>query len=291
VEYTPLSILENIASTTKKLIDNRKKILFYPDSIQLSPNAIIYQLCLFLGYDITNSPKEQVDICIKWKDSTFSSKDQILPDLSNQGIRIINIDCEDISKSRVHEVFYAVFGYNLDVDPLTYSGLCVVKSNLNSQHYAEIILCPSSEINPNTAYCKLINNEVEDGVVLHYRVPVFKHLIPFVYVKRMPLERRFGGFSDLISVQIVPAEEVFSEDEIHKILRFCKKMNLDYGELDVLRDKTDGHLYIVDANNTPCSKLLTDLRRFPPDRRVLSPTDRLAALEKLAQAFQEGLLS
>lgn len=290
-EYTPLNVLQNIASTTRKLVHNRKKILFYPDGIESNPRVIIYQLCLFLGYAITNNPKEQVDICIKWKDATFSPKDQVLLNLSKRGTPVINIDCEDISKSRVHQVFYSVFGYSADVDPLTHQGNCVVKSDLNSQHYAEVISCPRSTVIPNVVYCKLINNEIEDGVVLHYRVPIFKHLIPLVYVKRMPLDDRFGGFSDLISVQLVSAEEVFSKVEIHKILSFCHEMNLDYGELDVLRDQDDGQLYIVDANHTPCSKLLTDLRRFPPDRRVLSPSDRLTTLEKLAKAFNEALLS
>ena len=36
-----------------------------------------------------------------------------------------------------------------------------------------------------------------------------------------------------------------------KILAVCREMGLDYGELDVLRDREDGRLYILDVNDTP----------------------------------------
>ena len=41
------------------------------------------------------------------------------------------------------------------------------------------------------------------------------------------------------------------KDELNKIHRFCAKIGMDYGEVDVLRDRDDGRIYIVDANNTP----------------------------------------
>ena len=46
-------------------------------------------------------------------------------------------------------------------------------------------------------------------------------------------------------------KQVISVKEYALIVRFCKEIGLDTGELDVLRDKDTGKIYIVDANNTP----------------------------------------
>jgi uncharacterized secreted protein with C-terminal beta-propeller domain len=45
-------------------------------------------------------------------------------------------------------------------------------------------------------------------------------------------------------------EEVFSADELAAIGRFCAEMKLDWGGLDILRDKATNKIYIVDANKT-----------------------------------------
>ena len=53
-------------------------------------------------------------------------------------------------------------------------------------------------------------------------------------------------------------EESFSAEERAKITEFCRRIGLDFGNLDVLREKTDGRMYISDCNNTvtgPSSKL------------------------------------
>ncbi len=291
VERKPSSFMGNLLTTTQKLIKNRKKILSYPDLP--GRKYTITQICLFLGYEITNNPEETFDVAIKWKNSTFSPSNQIFSCLSVQNINIVNIRCEDISKSHLNKVFQTVFGYGAAVDPLTYTGKCVVKSNLNYKHDGKIVSCPISTIESGVVYEKLIDNEVEDGKVIDIRVPVFKNLIPFVflYLKEGSSEKRFYGYPSLISVRLAEVHEVFSQDELSKILCFCQKMGLDYGELDVLRDRTDRRLYIVDANNTPASRLLFEPLEMPPDQCLLSSEDRLNALQKLSQAFQEALLS
>ena len=288
----PLNLLGNQVTTTKKLITNRKRILFYPDLPSLS--FAIYHICLFLGYEVTNNPEETFDICIKWKDATFSPRDGVLSRLSAQNLSVVNINCEDISKSYVDKVFHSVFGYSIAIDPLTYNGKCVMKSDLNGQHDGKIISCPIDTIEPGVVYNKLIDNEVEDGTVLHYRVPIFKHVIPCVYLKQLPLEHRFGTSSThLISSTLAEVDDVFSEDEIGKILSFCQKMGLDYGELDVLRDRNDQQLYIVDVNNTPSATMIADPLKRPPEqrKRFLSADDRFIALQKLTQTFQEVILN
>ena len=45
--------------------------------------------------------------------------------------------------------------------------------------------------------------------------------------------------------------ELFSIAEQALLLGFARAMDLDYGELDVLRDEPSGLIYVVDANRTP----------------------------------------
>lgn len=285
------NLFQNQVATTKKLITNRKTILFYPE---FPSSGAIYYICLFLGYNVTNNPEETFDICIKWKDTTFSPMDSVLSRLLAQNINVVNINCEDISKSYIDKVFHSVFGYSVTIDPLTYTGQCVMKSDINGQHDGKIISCPIDTIESGVVYNKLIDNEVENGKVVLLRVPVFKQIIPFVYLKHFPIEHRFGrSFAHLVSARLAEAHDVFSETEISKILCFCQKIGLDYGELDVLRDRSDRRLYIVDANNTPSATMIYNPLDLPLDKRkcFLSASDRLIALQKMAQAFKEVLLN
>lgn len=56
-------------------------------------------------------------------------------------------------------------------------------------------------------------------------------------------------------------------------------MGLDWGELDILRNKDDGRAYIVDVNNTPAG---------PPNH--LSKEDKERALQQLATTFARVFL-
>jgi D-alanine-D-alanine ligase-like ATP-grasp enzyme len=101
-------------------------------------------------------------------------------------------------------------------------------------------------------YQKLVSNEVADGLVEDMRVPVFRDVIPFVYLKYRSVDDRFVDRQHTNKkATIAEVAEMLSEQEIADICRFSQKLGLDYGELDVLRDSSDGRIYIVDANNTP----------------------------------------
>ena len=169
-EHHLSNLIRNILATRKKLTGNKKTVLFYPDFP--SAGFMISQILYFLGYGVTNNPDHKFDFAIKWEDATFSPQDQVLRGLEAQNASVVNINCVDISKAHVDEVFHSVFGYSVTVDPLTYTGNCVVKSNLNAQGGGRIISCPIDTIEADVVYNKLIDNEVEDGIVLHYRVPV-----------------------------------------------------------------------------------------------------------------------
>ncbi len=57
-----------------------------------------------------------------------------------------------------------------------------------------------------------------------------------------------------------------SGQEISNLLQFCQLMGMDYGELDVLRDRQDGRIYVVDANSTPLPPPPAKVGRQPWER-------------------------
>jgi glutathione synthase/RimK-type ligase-like ATP-grasp enzyme len=80
-------------------------------------------------------------------------------------------------------------------------------------------------------------------------------------------------------VELASTADVLSPEEVERIIRFCRRMGLDYGELDVLRHRDDGRIYIVDVNTTPWG---------PPIQ--LSTQGKRAALLKLATTFKAAFV-
>ncbi len=270
---TQISFIKHFLRTTQNNLNkNRKQILFYPQPP--SGSFAIYKILLILGYRITNNPKQQFHLGMKWENTTQSPRDEVLYKLSESHY-ILNINCTDISKSNVDKIFHSIFGYGVAIDPLLYSGECVVKSELNAQHDGKVVSCPITEVEPGVVYNKIVDNQVENDMVLDVRVPIFKNVIPHVYLRYHPLQKRFGNTN--LRVELVPSvEDVFSPKEVSLLIEFCQKLGLDYGELDVLRDKKDGRIYVVDVNNTPYG---------PP--KNMDPNEGLIALKKMAQTFED----
>jgi glutathione synthase/RimK-type ligase-like ATP-grasp enzyme len=46
-------------------------------------------------------------------------------------------------------------------------------------------------------------------------------------------------------------EDAYSPAEVAQLMAFAAAMRLEYGELDVIRDKATGLIYVIDANRTP----------------------------------------
>ncbi len=268
------------------LFFNRKNVLFFPDLPQHF--FVIYKIFMCLGFHLTTDPTAMCDIAVKWR-NTVGTGDPFLPPeqelekiaRSRPHVPIVNMDCHDVSKERVSAVFLETFGYSLSVDPSMHIGKCVMKSNWNGLHEGKIIDCPTSDRRDGFVYERLINNEVEAGLVEDIRVPVFKDAIPFVYLKYRPVLDRLVDRSH-INTKIVMAEvcDVLSDGEIEAILMFCRNMGLDYGEIDVLRDRDQQRIYIVDVNNDPAG---------PPS--PLSSQYSQLAIVRLAKAFEERFIS
>lgn len=220
-----------------------KKILFHPRLPH--HRTVIYKLCKQIGVKIIDKPNKDFDILFVWDDNTYLNEISF----NNISKKTINISCTDISKTNVDMVFKETFGYGLTLDPKTYKGKCAVKSDVNALHDGKVIECPVKEIKQGMVYQKIIDNSFDDKYVKDIRVPVFKDAIPFVYFKFKKYEDRFTNKID--HVEVHNTGEVLSNEEAQNIIMFTKKIKLDYGELDVLRDNKDGKIYIIDVNKTP----------------------------------------
>ena len=273
-----------LAQSVWQTLISRKKILFYPDGPK--KHHALYKALSYLGYHITTDPSKHCTIAIKWwKGTEGNPYPPDAPVLANKKKilgykRVLNNECIDITKERVAKTFEEVFGYSLSVDPLSHKGPCVMKSNWNALHLGRIVECPitKSELKEGFVYERLINNEIEGDLVEDIRVPILGWHIPFVYVKHRMIEKRFVDriFANT-SATLRDVHDILSHDEMEKICLFGEKIKLDYCEIDVLRDKNDGRIYIVDANSTPSG---------PPS--ALAANDGRNAVLLLAECFQNA---
>lgn len=225
----------------------RPRVLFYPELPHTQ--TIVYRICAALGYSITDDPTKPFDLVLKWDRSTYAATSPLLDELA-RAQRVVNLRCTDISKVTVGEAFEEAFGYALTVDPLAHQGPCVEKSDVNAVHDGRIVTCPVEFPRSGSVYQRLIDNRLPDDThVIDLRVPILGASLPFVYLRERPVERRFrSGNKRVGTAQLY---DVFDQDEVRNTRRFCALLRLEYGELDILRDRADGRIYIVDANNTP----------------------------------------
>ena len=258
--------------TFRLLTEPRKVVLCHP--MRPKPYSVLYKLCTLAGYWITTDLERECDAVFRWDDVTWS---QLEPFEKQEAA--INWRCTDVSKNHVSRVFADVFGYDLLVDPTTYVGRVVKKSDRNATHDGEVIECPiaAEDVTPGYVYQKAIDNRrVDADGFYEYRVPVLGRTLPVAYVKYRPLDAQFKAFD---GVDVVAPDSVLSETEQRQILAFTEAMGMEYGELDVLRDRGDGRIYVVDANDTPSGPV----RGFRPEQST-------AALQALRPAF-EALLA
>ena len=237
--------LEVGAAAARDSIRPRVQILFYP---QLpGRHMMAYKLCAAMGYGLTVNPRRRCDRVMKWEVATFSDDDEVLARLAETH-RVVNRHCTDISKAKVNDVFAKAFGYGLGVDPRVHEGEFVEKSDLNAAHDGRTVIGPL-EPRDGCTYQRLIDNVRDDGRIMDIRVPVIGRSMPFAYLRFRPVERRFRSGNE--QARIAAISDVLSADEVTDVLRFCELLGMDYGELDVLRDRGDGRIYVVDANPTP----------------------------------------
>lgn len=222
------------------------------------------------GVDIVKDP-DIADAVFVFDDKTESDTGETLdPSLKTKAI---NDRIDDISKNYVAEVFKTVFGYSVDIDPLTYQGKAVQKSDANATHDGEVVECPlmPEAVKPESVYQKLIDSTFDGSRSEDLRMAYVGGEIPVVFRKYKVIEKRFG--TDYDHVDVWTADEAFSKEEQGDLIDFCEAMGLDFGAVDVMRDKHDGRIYVVDVNKT-CMPVL-----------CLSQKSQRRAMRLIAESF------
>lgn len=226
------------------------------------PWYLVWLAACWSGVRFVRSPAE-ADAAFYFEDSTFGQ-----PPVVDHAVRL-NFDCADVSKTRVAQVFEAVFGYTLTIDPTTHVGPAVEKGEANGAHDGRIVLCPTPAL-PGRVYQRVVDNADGDQVV-DLRTPCVGGAPVLTFIKQRPLADRFANYNTTVS--LTAPDRVFSPEELDSIGRFCAAMRLDWGGLDILRDRVDGRLYIVDVNKTD----------MPPLR--LPWLDKMRAVARLGAAL------
>lgn len=166
--------------------------------------------------------------------------------------RHFNFGCTDISKSHVAAVFETVFGYPLTIEPTTSAGAAVEKGEANGVHDGRIVQCPLAPI-PGKTYQRLI--DTSDGQFTYdLRTPCVQGKPVVVWVKKKRAADRFA-IENLAVTEMRP-DAIYAPEELELIRRFCQAMGLDWGGLDILRDRQSGCIYIVDVNKTDVGPVL-----------------------------------
>lgn len=250
-------------------IGPRFTIAFTPERAR--PWYLIRAVSHVAGAKLAKDPAE-ADVVMQFEDATHSPNTP--PPRLKPGAKLINFNCTDISKTRVAAASDIAFGNSLAVDPSIYHGPAVEKSEINAAHDGRIVQCPVPA-HPGRAYQRLVDNRSLDlTLVEDLRTCTLGGKPICVFIKRRTVTKRFQNTN--VDVQLRNPEDVFSADEIERITTFCTEIGLEWGGVDVLRDRTDGKLYIVDANKTDMG---------PPI--ALNLPDKLIALRKLAEAFRD----
>jgi hypothetical protein len=212
------------------------------------------------------------DVVMHFEDATYSPNEA--PTRLKAGVRLVNFRCNDVSKTNVSRASGVAFGRSLAVDPLTHVGPAVEKSEINAAHDGRIVQCPTQPI-PGRVYQRVIDNRMaaQPELVEDLRTCTVGGKPVCVFLKRRQVTKRFLNTNT--EVLLRRPEEVFSPTELEQIGAFTREIGLDWGGVDVLRDRADGALTIVDANKTDMG---------PPIG--LNLPDKIVATRMLAKAFR-----
>jgi hypothetical protein len=194
-------------------------------------------------------------------------------------LRFLNFFLVNTSKDFVARSMEEHFGYTFKINPRTFNGYCIAKHNGNGTKSCFFLKCPinADEVFHDHCYQKIINysNKSDSSTLYELRIPIFKNIIPFTFFKTRNKGLRFTSKNR--SMEIVPATAHLSEQECQDIIMYCRRIGLEYGEIDILRSDDDGKIYIIDVNNTPW---------WPPNK--LGDIDRNIALNMMWNALIQG---
>jgi hypothetical protein len=249
VPYSP-SVLKQVSAWFAYFIAARRiepltphfTIAFAPERAR--PWYLIWAVARAAGAKLVKDTAH-ADVVMHFEDATYSPNDA--PLRLKPGAKLVNFRCCDVSKTNVARATAAAFGNQLAVDPQLFDGDAVEKSEINAAHDGRIVRCPMTPV-PGRVYQRVIDNRIDADLVEDLRTCTVGGKPVCVFLKRRQVTKRFLNTNT--EVLLRTPEEVFSAEEIAQIGGFTREIGLDWGGVDVLRDRADGRLYIVDANKT-----------------------------------------
>lgn len=253
-----------LKAKTRRAGGNQGTISFYPGRPR--PQSVVREIMAALGMNVRRSKKGSVVFFWPTDENTYPP----------QPGHWINSGCTNIDKDLVDRIFSDLAGYSITVDPRTYNEPYVRKSTRNSAHDGAIFLEPSQP-QPGYVYQKLIDN-IFDTEIEELRIIYIGRVVDFLYIKRRTIENRFLNPNQ--SVRSVPTISALSPPEVALVEKTARALGLDCGEIDVLRDKRDGRIYVIDVNRTPDG---------PPLLFTREQSDEVAM--RMAEAFRRAFLT
>ena len=157
----------------------------------------------------------------------------------------INGRCLDVSKSRVDALWAGAAGYSATVDPLTTPDLFVAKPEENGAHDGRLVQGPITP-RPGFVYQRLIDTRT-DGRIHSTRPVIIGGSIAVVLEFTREGPNWFYGTN---YCRATTADDVYSTGEQANLVAFAAAIGMDFGELDVFRDRHSSLIYVLDANRT-----------------------------------------
>lgn len=250
-------------------------LLLHPFRPHIEDDYSIILIACRLGLQFTTDPRRECAAAMHWHDTTHRPSNPVLEDIA-ASLPVINLRGNDIRKTRVDAVMRHVFGYGLAIDPVATSGPFVEKADANALHDGRVVHGPLAAPVAGRVYQRLIQGRCVGRLVEEIRVPVVGGQVPFVHLK---YKKRDAPLALSVRGTITEPTAVLEGHEIASLLRFADAMGIDFGELDIMRDRSDGRIYVFDANNTPCVRFVG-----------VSATDRRGTVDRLTAAFEHAFL-
>lgn len=206
------------------------KILFYPTMI--TKQQRLRHALDALGVECHNDTSKSFDLAFYWSfHGTVAPLDEFC-----QKTPMINKGCDDITKGKVNRIFK-----NIGVDPLTYKGKVVEKTENQALKKWRVIDCPIKETRDGFAYQKYIDS-FDGNYHVEYRV---FYAGEAKFVAKTYKKKQSQPIFD--TVEILPVS-IFYEDQLGYINNGCADFGLDFGEVDIKMD-SNGDIYVLDINN------------------------------------------
>ena len=264
----------------QRIRQGKRPPVFYTWPELPSRRAALYKMTRSLGWELTNLPRQKAIAGIRFKDATQQNLSASTWPIDLEAPTVLNTSCIDIRKQTLEKAHANAFGYGMSVDPLMHQGQMVIKSDENAKHDGHLVHGPidPNDLRSNVVYQLNIDNRDESGRYFDYRIVWILGHIPVIYQKFKAPNERFTN-ATVETKLVADVALVLSETEREAIARLTHSMHVDYAELDALRDRHTGQLFVVDVNPTPWG---------PPAGLGRNEMDE--AIQKMAQCLQDQVL-